>query len=366
MRRMEFGLLVSGGHLHGPDGGTIHEVEADGFPVLARIPLSRTGDEPVDVAVRLSQAVEGFASVLERERPEVLLLLGDRYEVAAAALAALPFLIPVGHVAGGEVTVGAFDDHLRHCITKLSHLHFVSHPEYARRVMQLGEEGWRVHVTGSPSIDALSRADIIHRERFLLEVGLNANDRFILFTFHPETLEYENTLRHARAALDAALSSGLKVLATAANADTWGMRINDLLSRAAESTETLVVRASLGSLYPSAMHHAEVMVGNSSSGIVEAAWFGLPVVNVGTRQDGRIRGGHVKDVPAEEQAVSAAIEKMTRPGVREELMAQRALFGDGKAAARICDALEAIDGESVDLIRKVFVDRDATGERERG
>jgi UDP-N-acetylglucosamine 2-epimerase (non-hydrolysing) len=358
-RSMSFGVVVSGSHHEGSGLGTRSDIEADGFPIVADVPLDHPGDDPVDIATRTAEAVRGFAAVWERLAPETIVLLGDRYEVAAAAFAALPFLIPIGHVAGGEVTRGAFDEALRHSITKLAHLHFVSHDAYAKRVAQLGEEPWRIIVTGLPGIDTLRQAHVSSREEFMRAQGWSDGDRFLLFTYHPETLSFHSTLDDARTTLDASLASGLCILATAANADTWGTRLNMMLRERAQGTGgRMVLRDSLGKEYASAMCHAEAMVGNSSSGIIEAPWFGLPVVNVGNRQAGRVRGCHVIDVPPTKSEVSVGLARAISSSFRAGLETQRHLFGDGRAAGRICDALQAHPHNETSMILKEFVDHD--------
>jgi UDP-N-acetylglucosamine 2-epimerase len=187
--------------------------------------------------------------------------------------------------------------------------------------------------------------------------GWSAADRFLLFTYHPETLSFHTTLDDARTTLDASLASGLRILATAANADTWGTRLNRMLRERAQGTGgTMVLRDSLGVEYASAMCHAEAMVGNSSSGIIEAPWFRLPVVNVGNRQEGRVRGPHVIDVPPTKGGVSAGLARALSSNFRVGLEAHRHLFGDGRAAGRICDALLEHQRSEKSMILKEFVD----------
>jgi UDP-N-acetylglucosamine 2-epimerase (non-hydrolysing)/GDP/UDP-N,N'-diacetylbacillosamine 2-epimerase (hydrolysing) len=305
-----------------------------------------SSDTPEGIAKSMGLGTIGFAQVYARSRPDILLVLGDRFEMHAAALAALPFKIPVAHVHGGEMTQGAIDDALRHSITKLSHLHFVATEEYGRRVMQLGEEPWRVIVSGAPALDTIRSLRVLTREELWSRYGLEVDSRTLLVTYHPVTLEYEDTEWQVRELLSALQIIDLPVIFTAPNADTNGRVIRRLVekfvgSRAMRSTARLV--ENLGSeAYLSVMAYAAAMAGNSSSGIIEAPSFHLPVVNIGTRQTGRVRGENVIDVGYGRNEIVDGIRRAVSPDFRGRLSELANPYGDGHASRVIVQRLKEV------------------------
>ena len=288
-------------------------------------------DTPKDVTQCLSTAVTWFGSQWERLAPDLILLFGDRYEQMAAAMASLPFAIPLAHLHGGEVTVGAFDNQIRNAITKMAHIHLVSHPHHAARVRRMGEKKWRIHVTGAPGLDR-----IIGRPRPRMH-----ERPYVLVTLHPCTLEYEDTARTCEAMI-AALETvkDHDFLVTAPNADTYGSVIKKRLSNWYPRTRALSV-APDDDGYIALMAHAACMVGNSSSGIIEAPSFCLPVVNIGNRQKGRLRGDNVIDVPAAADAIRDGIRRALDPAFRASLSGVNP-YGDGHAAPRIAEILRTV------------------------
>jgi UDP-hydrolysing UDP-N-acetyl-D-glucosamine 2-epimerase len=302
-------------------------------------------------------AVRGFAAAFGRRRPDLLVVLGDRFEMHAAALAALPFKIPVAHLHGGEITVGSIDDALRHSMTKLSHLHFVATPVYGRRVLQMGEEPWRVVVSGALSLDNVRTLERPSPEELSRRFRFPATEPFLLVTFHPVTLEYERAAWQADELLAALDATGALVVFTQPNADTGGRAIEDRMARfVAERPGRAYLVPNFGAqAYLTAMAQAMAMVGNSSSGIVEAAAFGLPVVNVGSRQEGRQRGPNVLDVGYGREEVLAAIRQVTDPAFRAGLSGQSSPYGDGHAAARILRTLTRVPLDDR-LVTKRFTD----------
>lgn len=350
---LEFELLVSGTHLAAQFGKTVSEIERDGFPIGARVPILESGDEPIDIANAISRGVSGFAAVYARQRPELLMVLGDRFEMYSAALAAVPFNIPIAHLHGGELTLGAMDDALRHSLTKLSHLHFVSTEDYARRVRQLGEEAWRVTVSGAPSLDNLTRVHRVAprdlRERF----GIDVETSFLLVTFHPATLESDIQEQGER--FIAALSAlAMPTVVTLPNADVHGTILRkQFRDRAATGAPMLLIENLGTEAYFSVMSYASAMVGNSSSGIIEAASFGLPVVNVGSRQDGRIKPANVIDVQCNTDDIVRGVERATSEQFRKSIKGLRNPYGDGHASERITARLEEIKDPAA-LIHKRF------------
>jgi UDP-hydrolysing UDP-N-acetyl-D-glucosamine 2-epimerase len=324
---LELGLVVAGAHVA---HGSVAEIESDGFPIAARIDVRPDDDRPVSAAVAAGRMSSELAEAYERIRPDLVLALGDRYEMLAAVAAAVPLGLPIAHIHGGELTEGAIDDAVRHAITKLSHLHFVATEEYAARVRRLGEESWRVTVSGAPALDNL--------ELLAAESGPEVDEPFLLATWHPVTLEPDDAERQLDALLGALADAGTTVVFTHPNADPGRAAIVEAIERSGAR-----VFPSLGTRdYFALMRRAAAMVGNSSSGIVEAASFGLPVVNVGSRQRGRVRGANVIDVEPERGAIAGAIAEAISPEFRARVRDLQNPYGDGHAAERIVARLKAV------------------------
>lgn len=329
-------LLVTGMHLLPRFGMTVEAIEADGLEVAERVATLSDSDDPRAIAESMARGTAGFAEVFARSRPDILVVLGDRFEMHAAAIAALPFKIPVAHIHGGELTEGAIDDALRHSMTRLSHLHFVATREYGRRLVQMGEEPWRVTVSGSPSLDNLATVKRLPPAELESRFGLCVTPDTLLVTFHSTTLEFEDAGRQAEELLAALKASGRPIVFTMPNADTGGQAIREHIRsflRAAPSARAVESLGTEG--YFSVLALCGAMVGNSSSGLLEAPSFGLPVVNVGNRQRGRVRGGNVIDVGYGREEIGEGILRATDPAFRKSLQGMANPYGDGKAAPRI-------------------------------
>lgn len=337
---LEPAVYVGGSHLSPDHGDTVDEIEADGYPIAARVACLPEHDSPLGVVRAIAAATAGFGEALAARRPDLLLVLGDRFEMHAAVVAALPQLIPVAHVHGGESTEGAIDDALRHSITKLSHLHFAATEAYADRIVRMGEEPWRVTVSGAPALDALAGFEPLADE----ELGLDLSRPPLVVTFHPATLEYARAAEQAAELLAAVAASGLPAVFTAPNADTGRSEVAGLVAEFVARTPTAAFVASLGQRgWFSLLGRAAAMVGNSSSGIVEAASFRLPVVNVGARQGGRLRAANVIDVPPSRDAILAAIRRAVSPEFRARLDGLVNPYGDGRASERIVARLAEVE-----------------------
>ena len=345
-------LYVGGMHLLDRFGHTVDEIERDGYPIAERVDFLGSGDAPADIAGAIGRGVSAFAEAFERSRPDILVLLGDRFEMLAAGVAALPFALPLAHIHGGESTEGAIDEAIRHSLTKMSHIHFVSTEEYARRVMQLGEEPWRVHVTGAPALDALSGFEPLSDEE-LAARGVRLRGPTLLVTYHPVTL-LPGQEAELDTLLDAVDASGLDAVFTFPNADAGNSAIIRRIEALADGDERFTVVRNLGTdAYFTLMSRAVAMVGNSSSGIIEAASFELPVVNVGRRQGGRLRPRNVIDTDAD--GMREALARAADPAFRRSLAGLANPYGDGHAAERIADVLASAElGEG--LVVKRFYD----------
>lgn len=311
---LELALVVGGAHLAPAFGRTETAIAADGFAIAERVHFLLASDEPAAIARSMGLATAGFADAFARQAPDLVLVLGDRWETLAAASAAAVLGLPIAHLHGGELTLGAQDDAFRHAITKLSSLHFVATEEYGRRVRQLGEEPWRVVVSGAPGLDAVRAVTPLDRAQLSARLGRPLPDPFLLVTFHPVTTEPAANPAHAAELLAAVAAVAMPALFTYAGADAGGMAINAAIdAHCAAHPDSLVLPALGSAAYFGAMAAARAMVGNSSSGIIEAASFALPVVNVGRRQEGRVRGANVLDCGHPRAEVEAAIRTVLRP-----------------------------------------------------
>jgi len=304
-------LYVSGMHLSPEFGLTVGAIENDGIAITERIEVLISSDTPEAIAKSIGLGLIGFGQAFSKYRPDILVVLGDRYEMLAAALAALPFKIPVAHLGGGELTRGAIDDALRHSITKLSHLHFTSTEAYARRVVQLGEDPAHVFVSGEPALDHVLTAPQLAPEELHRRFGVDVERPFLLVTFHPVTLEYEQVDWQTDELLAALDQARFSVIFTMPNADTSGRVITAKFRQWVESHPgvTKLVDSFGAEAYHSVLRRAVAVVGNSSSGLIEAPSFKVPAVNIGIRQAGRIRAANVIDVDCNRADILAAIRK---------------------------------------------------------
>lgn len=342
---LQLQLIVAGGG----------QPERDGFAIAARVDATPPGDTPQAIAEAVGRATVGFAEVYAELKPDVLLLAGDRFETLAAASAAVPFTIPIAHLHGGELTRGATDEQIRHAITKLSHLHFVCTKRHAARVVQMGEEPWRVTVAGAASLDNLRSLELLPRVALEKILGVSLEPAPLLVTYHPATLEYERTAEHVDELVAALDAFGEPIVITAPNVDTSNAVIRDRLNRFAASRSNVVAVENLGTqAYFSMMATAAVMVGNSSSGIIEAATFRLPVVNIGRRQDGRDRSANIIDVDAERTSIIRGIRRALDPAFRVGLEQLRNAYGDGHAAERIVGVLSRVAFDSRLMTKRFY------------
>lgn len=337
-------LVVSGMHLSPAFGLTINDIERDGFEPADRVDMLLSSDTPEGIAKSMGIGTIGFADSYARVRPDILLVLGDRFEILAAVSAVSPFNIPVAHIHGGESTEGAIDESYRHAITKLSHLHFVSAEPYFFRIVQMGEEPWRVKITGAPGLDNLQNIGKSESndalDTWLRDVGEN----FLLATYHPATLDSSDTGSQMDELLSALDHSGLPVLFTYPNADAGNRAIINKIQIFQAERSRVRVETNLGSdRYFNLMGRAAAMVGNSSSGIIEAASFRLPVVNIGARQQGRIRPVNVLDVACDRAQILSAVKHAVSSIFKESLKSLINPYGDGHASERIVDRLKTVN-----------------------
>ncbi len=346
-------LMVSGMHLSGEFGLSVKAIEQDGFEIAQRIEMLVPSDSPEGIARSMGQGVIGFARAFAEFKPDLLLVLGDRFEMHAAVAASLPFKIPVAHIHGGESTEGAIDEALRHSITKMSHLHFAATEHYASRIIRMGEEPWRVVVSGAPGLDNLRSMKLLSRSELAREFGIDLTENTLLVTCHPVTLEYEKTESQVRELLSALDDSGMAVVFTCPNADTRSRVISRMIGEFAARHQSSRVVKNLGTRgYFSVMSHAAAMVGNSSSGIIEAPSLKLPVVNVGNRQRGRVRAKNVIDVSCSRAEILEGIREAVSPEFRRGLCDLVNPYGDGHAARRIVEKLKEVSVDEKLLLKR--------------
>lgn len=355
--QLELQLVVTGMHLSPEFGLTVKQIEADGFPIAARVEMLLSSDTEVGVTKSLGLGVISFADAYSQLRPDLVTVLGDRFEIFGAVAAAMIARIPVAHCHGGEATEGLIDESIRHSITKMSHLHFVANDEYGARVRQLGEQPDRVFNVGALGIENINRLKLMDREAFEKSIDLKLGKTSALVTFHPVTLEYGTAARQF-CELTKALEAfpEMSVIFTKPNADTDGRVIISLID---EFVERHPLRArgfiSLGQLrFLSAMRHVSFVIGNSSSGLVEAPSFKIPTINIGDRQRGRIMADTVIPCGAETSEIISAIQKAT--GEAFLAMCKQAVnpYGDGNASAKILPILKSAPLEGI--LKKIFYD----------
>ncbi len=337
-------LIVLGAHLSPEFGRTVQEIEQDGIPISSRIECLLSSDTDIGMAKTIGMATLGLADVLGNLRPDLMLLIADRYEMLAPASVALALRIPIAHIEGGEISEGAIDNAVRNTLTMMAHIHFTSTDEGRRRVIAMGEEPWRVHRAGAPSIDHLHRSALLSREELEAALGLalSKTDRITVVAYHPVTLA-QNTTREADALFHALAQIDGQILFCYPNADA-GSR--SLIHR----TEEFLRQRGNGHLfvnlnalaYWSLLRHTDLFVGNSSSGIMETASFALPTVNIGLRQQGREHPANVLNAEAEPQAILARIEEARSEAFRHRIAGMENPYGEGHASEKIVAVLTSV------------------------
>lgn len=355
--RLEAVLIVSGTHLSPDHGMTVAEIENDGQAIAARIPIQQSDDDALSVGLAMAAALKGCVEAFSTLNLDAVLLLGDRTELLGAAAAATALQLPILHIEGGHVTEGAVDDAVRHAITKLAALHFTAAEPYRQRIIQMGEDSERVFTVGSTGLDNLMAEGVRSIAEIGAEIGLDLSPAFLLVTFHPETLGAqapEDQMAALRQALDDL--PDFKVLYTLPNADEGNKAIRRAIADHVSAAPGRVFAVeSLGRRrYAWALSAAAAVVGNSSSGVIEAPAHRVATVNIGDRQQGRLRAASVLDVPAEAAAIGQAIRRGVSPEFRCLIRDQINPMGDGAAGRRIVEILEGVSFES--LRRKRFRD----------
>ena len=356
--KFELQLIVTGSHLSKIFGETYKEIEADGFTINRKIDLLLVSDTPVGLAKSASLSLMGFGDAFDSLNPDLVLVLGDRFEILSAVNAAMLARIPIAHLHGGELTEGLIDEAIRHSITKFSHLHFVGNEEYRKRVIQLGENPKTAFNVGGLGVDAISNINLLSRSELENSLEIKFKNKNLLITFHPVTLEKNTSSTQMSELLDAL--SDLEdtcLIFTMPNADTDSRIIFELIESFVSRNKNAHVFTSLGQLrYLSCIAQVDAVVGNSSSGLAEVPSFKKATINIGDRQKGRIQSDSVINCNPISADIKDAIKKSYTDQFKNLLLTVENPYGDGGAAKRIINILSTVDMES--LIHKEFYDLD--------
>lgn len=354
---LELKLIVTGTHLLDSFGHTVDAITGAGFTVDLEVRELAQADTGRDVAIQVGKGLVALEAAFTSLSPDIVLVLGDRYEMLSVALAAFFLQIPVAHIHGGELTEGAFDDSTRHAITKMAHLHFVAHDDYARRVIQMGEQPHSVHVVGGLGPDEINNIKLVPENKLLSELGVERVGHLFLVTFHPVTAGPRSNIEQTQALLSALTDfESATVIFTMPNADPEHAEIHELIRDAVlAAPQRWYYFQSLGQIkYWSLMAICSAVVGNSSSGLSEAPSFKIPTVNIGTRQRGRIVAGSVLTCDADRESIARALRKAVSPAFKSRVSKVANPLGAGGASQKIVSVLESLDFAT--LSEKVFYD----------
>ncbi|MGA7312799.1 MAG: UDP-N-acetylglucosamine 2-epimerase [Silvibacterium sp.] len=335
-------LIVMGSHLAPAFGSTVREIENDGIPIAGRVDCLLSSDADTGMAKTIGVAVLGLADLLGQMRPDLLLLIADRYEMLAPASVALALRIPIAHIEGGEISEGAIDDAVRNALTKMSHIHFTSTLNARARVIAMGEEAWRVHHSGAPSLDHLRRSRLLTRGELEERLGVSLDESTLLVAYHPVTILRETTAESDAlfAALDRAPG---QILFSYPNVDAGSYRLIERARAFAAKRQNAHVFVNLGAIaFWSLLQNVDMLMGNSSSGIMETASFALPTIDIGLRQKGRERARNVLDATPDADAILQKIGEARSEAFRSSLTGMENPYGDGHASAKIVQVLTTV------------------------
>lgn len=347
-------IIATGMHLSPEFGLTYQEIEKE-YKINEKIEILLSSDSSIGIAKSMGLALTGLAEAYMRLSPDLIVVLGDRFEIFSAASAALVSKIPVAHLHGGEITEGAFDDSFRHCITKMSHLHFTATEEYRKRVIQLGEDPRHVFNVGALGLDNIRIIKFLSKKELEKQCGFQFHKHNLLVTFHPVTLENNIEVKHFKNLLNILKTlKNICIIFTKTNADTNGRKINKMIDEfVTQHPENTKAFMSMGQLrYLSAMQYVDAVVGNSSSGIIEAPSFKIGTINIGDRQKGRIKAESVIDCSSDSKSIHHALKKLYSSKFQDQLKKVKNPYGDGRSAPRIIKILKKVNINNI--IKKEF------------
>lgn len=355
--RLELCLMVTGTHLVPEYGMTVGEIEQDGYLIAEKIDILLASDEPVSVSKTMGLAMISFAEAFERHRPDCLVVLGDRYELVSVCSAAMNARIPIMHISGGETTQGAIDESVRHCITKMSYLHFPACETYRKRIIQLGEEPERVYNFGDVGVESVRRIPVMTKQELEQSIEFRLDKPYMSVTFHPVTLESyeaEQQMQELLSALDA--FGDMKFVFTKANADTGGRKINEMIDVFVSGHSNCAAFASLGiRRYINLLRFSGGIIGNSSSGIVEAPAIGIPTVNIGNRQKGRLQADSILNCAPEREEIIRTVKESQTKAFQERARHTVNPYGDGEASEKIVKTItEYLYQDRIHLEKKFY------------
>ncbi len=353
---LELQIIATGMHLSSEFGLTYKEIEKD-FTITKKIEMLLSSDTPIGISKSMGLAQISFAESFEELKPDLIVVLGDRFEIFSATSAAMISRIPIAHLHGGETTEGAFDESIRHSITKMAHLHFTAADEYRRRVIQLGEHPSRVFNVGGMGIDAIQRITLLSKAELEKSIGFTFGTKNLLVTFHPVTLESHTAADQFQELLSALdILTDTHIIFTKANSDTDGRIINTMIDTyVSRNTHKAIAFASMGQLrYLSALQFVDAVVGNSSSGLLEAPSFHIGTINIGDRQRGRLKAASVIDSSPNQNDINESLTRLYTPEFQYQLTSVKNLYGEGGAVEKIVHILKHT--ELNDLLKKSFYD----------
>lgn len=348
----ELQLIVSAMHLSKEFGYTVSEIIADGFPIVRKIECLLSSDTAIGISKSMALALSGFSDAYQELNPDFVILLGDRTEIFSAAIAAMTANIPIGHIHGGETTEGAYDEGIRHAITKLSYLHFTSAEEYRKRVIQLGENPNRVFNVGAIGLDSIKKLNLLNKIEFEKSINFKLNEKNILVTYHPVTLENispEEGFNNILSSLDQ--QENTHIIFTFANSDKNGRIINDMIKKyVSHHSEKSIYFKSLGQLrYLSALNYVDMVIGNSSSGIIEVPQFNIPTINIGDRQKGRLMGPTIFNCNTD---INNLLNKIELAFSFDKSKEYKQPYGNGTATEQIINILK--ENKIINMKKKFY------------
>lgn len=349
---IELQVIVTGTHLDERYGNTQEEIIRDGVMISRRIPILEVGNSEYDISITMANTICGFAEYFRDERPELVIVLGDRTEILGVCSAAMNANIPIAHLHGGEITEGAVDDCVRHAVSKMSYLHFPANEIYRKRIIQMGETPDRVFNVGALGVENILKVPLLSKKDICTQIGIPMDSSYVVVTFHPVTLEGESVEEHINEFINALdRNPDYFYLITKANADAGGDLVNKMLETYAEGKNNIKVVASLGMLrYLSALKYAEFALGNSSSGIIEAPALGIPTVNIGDRQKGRLMADTVINCKTTAEAISEAMRIARK---KEHKVSN--LYGDGNTSDKIINVIkDYLTNDKIDLKKQFY------------
>jgi len=344
-KELELLLIVTGNHLVSSFGNTVEEIRKDGFKIDDEIDMIINSDKKSALIKSMGLEMIQMAQSFDRLKPDILLILGDRYETFVAATCAMMMNIPIAHMNGGESTEGAIDEQIRHAITKMAHIHFPGAEYYKERIIKMGEEAWRVFNVGQAGVENIKRLELYSKEEIEKQLNIEFNKKIFLITYHPVTLESENVETQIDSLLNSLEDFDAKFIFTYPNADFGSKTVIDKINTFVEKNKDAYVFSSLGQRrYLSLLNYADIMVGNSSSGIIESSTFKLPVVNIGNRQKGRLRSNNIIDTGYSKKEIVAGINKaLFNEKFKLGLNDIENIYGDGTTSLQVTWILKTID-----------------------